>query len=64
MSFYWNHRSPLPFFTPGVTTQATALATPGVVIALCRCFYAILGQESPLCSLFPPVNFYIHVGYS
>ncbi|MDK5427636.1 hypothetical protein M2T89_28535, partial [Klebsiella pneumoniae] len=30
--------SPYHFFTPGVTTQATALATPGVVIALCRCF--------------------------
>ncbi|MBX4784926.1 hypothetical protein F3K26_24025 [Klebsiella pneumoniae] len=40
--------SPYHFFTPGVTTQATALATPGVVIALCRCFYAILGQELPL----------------
>ncbi|MFO5660301.1 hypothetical protein ACLBPH_28280, partial [Klebsiella pneumoniae] len=54
--------SPYHFFTPGVTTQATALATPGVVIALCRCFYAILGQESPLCSLFPPVNFLYSCG--
>ncbi len=53
----------LTIFHTSVTTRATALATPGVVIALCRCFYAILGQESPLC-LFPPVNFYIHVGYS
>ncbi|KXA29893.1 hypothetical protein HMPREF3197_00737 [Klebsiella pneumoniae] len=25
-------------------------------------FYAILGQESPLCSLFPPVNFLYSCG--
>ncbi|WP_220245013.1 hypothetical protein, partial [Klebsiella pneumoniae] len=53
MSFYWNHRSPLTIFSHQASPpRLRPWRHPVLLSRFAAVFYAILGQESPLCSLF------------